>query len=94
MLRKGLVTAVPLEEAIQKLKRKWAGFFTQTSTVADAGGQATRNTKLARVTLHRSAVQGIPDEQVSMWTEPRRQPAPTWVPLAFLSGHLLRLYWQ
>lgn len=61
---RGLVTAVPLEEAIQKLKRKWAGFFTQTSTVADAGGQATRNTKLARVTLHRSAVQGIPDEQI------------------------------
>ncbi len=55
----GLLTAVPLEEAIHRLRSKWAGFFS-----SDDGGRASRNPRLARITERRSSLGPIPAAQV------------------------------
>lgn len=64
----GLVTAVPLDEAIAKLKEKWAGFFTReiTGLARQAHGVKTRNSRLARIAQRCNSLHGISEEKVSL----------------------------
>jgi hypothetical protein len=54
-----LLTAVPLEEAIERLRAKWAGFFSPGDSAKSA-----RNPRLARITERRSSLGPIPEAQV------------------------------
>ena len=62
----GLLTAVPLEDAVAKLNSKWGGFFRRhtSSLAASAEGEVTRNTRLARITERRTTVGAIPEAEV------------------------------
>ena len=55
-----LLTAVPLEEAVQALRQKWAGFFA-----ADGAAKSARNPRLARITQRRSSLGPIPEAEAS-----------------------------
>ena len=56
----GLLTAVPLEEAVQALRQKWNSFFA-----ADGAAKTARNPRLARITQRRSSLGPIPEAEVN-----------------------------
>ena len=58
-LMQGLLTPVPLEEAVSRLRAKWDGFFSSEST-----RKAARNPRLSRITERRSSLGPIPEAQV------------------------------
>lgn len=57
----GLLTAVPLEEAVRALRSKWNGFFA-----ADGAAKTARNPRLARITERCSSLGPIPEAEASV----------------------------